>query len=64
MVDHRVDVLVTKDSGGDHTVGKLDVSAELGTAVVIIERPAVPPGVVCVRRVEEAAAWVVEGPTG
>ena len=55
---HRIDVLVTKNSGGAMTRPKLDAAAALGVAVVMIDRPALPPGVSTVATVEEAADWV------
>lgn len=45
LTEHGADVLITKDSGGSHTVGKLDAAGGLGVPVVIIRRPAPPPGV-------------------
>lgn len=54
---HRIDVLVTKDSGGSQTAAKLAAARELGVPVVMIDRPAVTAEW-CVARADEAEAWV------
>jgi precorrin-6A/cobalt-precorrin-6A reductase len=56
LSEHAIDVLLTKDSGGAHTVAKLDAAGDLGIPVVIIARPEQPP-VRTLRTVAEAAAW-------
>ena len=60
---HRIDVLVTKNSGGAMTRPKIDAAAALGIPVVMIDRPALPAGVHTVGTVEEALAWL-RGLTG
>jgi precorrin-6A/cobalt-precorrin-6A reductase len=39
LTEHAIDTLVTKDSGGAHTVAKLDAAGDLDIPVVIIARP-------------------------
>ncbi|WP_017240266.1 cobalt-precorrin-6A reductase [Streptomyces sp. SS] len=55
---HRIDVLVTKDSGGAATAPKLTAAREAGVPVVVVRRPPVPDGVPVAATPEEAAAWV------
>jgi precorrin-6A/cobalt-precorrin-6A reductase len=57
--DRRIDVLVTKDSGGSATQSKLDAAALLGIPVVIVRRPADPAGVPVATTVDEAYAWAI-----
>ncbi|GGF31898.1 precorrin-6A reductase [Marmoricola endophyticus] len=52
LEEHRADVLVTKDSGGDLTRAKLDAAAALDLPVVVVRRPEAPAGV---RTVSEVA---------
>jgi precorrin-6A/cobalt-precorrin-6A reductase len=56
--EHRIDALVTKNSGGAMTRAKLDAAAALGVAVVMVDRPPLPAGVTTVSTVDEAVAWV------
>jgi precorrin-6A/cobalt-precorrin-6A reductase len=56
--EHRIDALVTKNSGGPMTRPKLDAAAALGVPVVMVDRPPLPPGVTTVSTVDDAATWV------
>jgi precorrin-6A/cobalt-precorrin-6A reductase len=60
MREHGVDVLVTKNSGGEMTRPKLDAANTLGIAVVMVDRPPLPAGITTVGSVDAAARWVAE----
>ncbi|MFJ1929278.1 cobalt-precorrin-6A reductase [Streptomyces sp. NPDC088131] len=60
---HRVDVLVTKDSGGAATAPKLAAAREAGIPVVVVRRPPVPEGVAVAGTPERALDWL-RGPGG
>ncbi|MGW1951144.1 cobalt-precorrin-6A reductase [Streptomyces sp. NPDC001920] len=57
---HRVDVVVTKDSGGAATAPKLTAAREAGLPVVVVRRPPVPEGVRVVAEPERAAEWIAQ----
>lgn len=56
LTSHRIRVLVAKNSGGDDA--KLVAARRLGLPVVLVERPAPPPGE-RVGTVDEAVNWVM-----
>jgi precorrin-6A/cobalt-precorrin-6A reductase len=59
MREHRIDVLVTKASGGEAIYAKLAAARALGLPVLMVRRPEPPPGPV-VQSVAEALAWLDE----
>ncbi|PJE24598.1 MAG: cobalt-precorrin-6A reductase [Mycobacterium sp.] len=58
--EHRIEVLVTKNSGGEMTRAKVDAAAALKVPVVMVARPPLPEGARTVGTVEAAARWVTE----
>jgi precorrin-6A/cobalt-precorrin-6A reductase len=57
MREHRIDLLVSKNSGGEATYAKIAAARRLGLPVVMIARPPAPPGDRAAS-VDDAAAWV------
>jgi precorrin-6A/cobalt-precorrin-6A reductase len=59
LIDHhRIDVVVTKDSGGELTVAKLDAARERELPVILVRRPA-RPATETVPDVAAATAWAL-----
>jgi precorrin-6A/cobalt-precorrin-6A reductase len=56
--EHRIDVVVTRDSGGAMTAAKLVAARELGLPVVLLDRPHAP-AVPTVATVDEAVRWLL-----
>jgi precorrin-6A/cobalt-precorrin-6A reductase len=57
LSQHRIEVVVSKNSGGGATYGKIAAARALGIAVVMLRRPKLP-AVPNVKTVEEAVAWL------
>lgn len=55
--ENRTDVLVTKDSGGSYTWGKIEAAAALRIPVVMVRRGPAPGAVSVVNDARTAAAW-------
>ncbi|UWZ40335.1 cobalt-precorrin-6A reductase [Dactylosporangium roseum] len=62
--DHAIEVVVTKDSGGEMTAAKLTAARDLGLRVVMVDRPPLPPGAVAVPTVEAALAHLTRATPG
>jgi precorrin-6A/cobalt-precorrin-6A reductase len=54
--EHRIDLVVTKDSGGPHTEAKLDAARERGLPVIVVRRPP-RPDAPTVATVDGALRW-------
>jgi precorrin-6A/cobalt-precorrin-6A reductase len=60
LVDgHRIELVVTKDSGGTYTQAKLEAARRRGLPVIVVRRPP-RPDVASVATVAEALAWARE----
>lgn len=55
--EHRIDVVVTKNSGGTMTTAKLTAARELGLPVIMVRRPPTPP-VPSTATIDDAVAWL------
>ena len=57
---HKIDVVVSKNSGGSATYPKIEAARELGLPVIMIGRPDKPAGHV-VTTAEAVVAWLAHG---
>jgi precorrin-6A/cobalt-precorrin-6A reductase len=57
LEQHRIDVIVAKNSGGGATYGKIAAARALGLPVIMLRRPALPD-VEAVETVDDAVAWL------
>lgn len=56
--DHRIDVVVSKNSGGAMTEAKIIAARDLGVTVVMIERPQLPLGDVVTESPKAVVDWL------
>ncbi|MEH2327237.1 MAG: cobalt-precorrin-6A reductase [Nostoc sp.] len=59
LIHHKIDIIVSKNSGGDATKAKIIAARELGVNVVMVNRPAIPPGEQ-VTDVDNALEWLFD----
>lgn len=57
LIEQRIEVMVSKNSGGDATYAKIEAARALDLPVVMIARPFKPAGEV-VTGIEQAVAWL------
>jgi precorrin-6A/cobalt-precorrin-6A reductase len=57
LVQHQIEVIVSKNSGGSATDAKIVAARELNLPIVMIQRPVIPDGLQ-VATVEEAVLWL------
>ena len=60
--EHRIDVLVTKDSGGTMAAAKLEAARTLGLPVVMVDAPLAVTAVETVSSVGDALTWLTGRP--
>ncbi|WP_414526501.1 cobalt-precorrin-6A reductase [Nodularia chucula] len=59
LIQHRIDTIVSKNSGGVATYAKIIAARELKLQVVMVKRPPVPPGEQ-VTDVDAAVTWLLQ----
>jgi precorrin-6A/cobalt-precorrin-6A reductase len=57
LTEHRIDVVVAKNSGGTATYGKIAAARALGIDVIMLRRPAASDAA-AVATIEDAIAWL------
>jgi precorrin-6A/cobalt-precorrin-6A reductase len=55
--EHRIQVILAKNSGGEATVSKIEAARALDLPVIMIARPPIPPRLTAAT-IEEAMAWL------
>ena len=55
-MQHRIDVIVAKNSGGTATYGKIAAANEIGLPVIMLRRP--PLRAEAAKNVEQVLAWL------
>jgi precorrin-6A/cobalt-precorrin-6A reductase len=60
LSEHRIEVIMAKNSGGSATYGKMAAARALGVPVVMLRRPMLP-AVPSVEKVDDAIAWLHHG---
>ncbi|KQU47940.1 cobalt-precorrin-6X reductase [Rhodococcus sp. Leaf278] len=58
LADNRIDLLITKNSGGDMMRAKLDAARAASIPVLMVARPAAPNSAPIVYEVETAVDWL------
>ncbi|WP_428243035.1 precorrin-6A/cobalt-precorrin-6A reductase [Gynuella sp.] len=58
LIQHQIDAIVSKNSGGDATVAKLTAARQLGIPVLMLKRPGLPPADREFFQPDEACAFV------
>jgi precorrin-6A/cobalt-precorrin-6A reductase len=57
MTEHKIDVVISKNSGGSAAYGKIAAARALDLEVIMLRRPVAPDGP-SVNTVEDALAWI------
>ena len=58
MREKRIEILVTKNSGGDATWPKMEAARQLGIPAIVVVRPALPDGVRVLHELPAVMDWL------